>query len=66
MHSRSKHIKIRYHFIRDHVQKKDIALEFIQTEFQLVDIFTKPLDENRFSFIRKELGMLNPLENEIQ
>ena len=65
MHSRSKHIEIRHHFIRDHVQKDDIVLEFIETEFQLADIFTKPLDENRFIFIRRELGMLNPLENRI-
>ena len=66
MHSRTKHIEIRHHFIRDHVQKGDISLEFVQTEFQLADIFTKPLDENRFNFIRRELGMLNPLENKIQ
>ena len=65
MLSRSKHIEIRHHFIRDHVQKGDIALEFIETEFQLADIFTKPLDENRFIFIRRELGMLNPIENRI-
>ena len=66
MHLRSKHIEIRRHLIRDHVQKGDITLEFIQIEFQLANIFTKPLDENRFIFIRRELGMLNPLENMIQ
>ena len=65
MHSRSKHIEIRHHFIRDHVQKGNIALEFIETKFQLADIFTEPLDENKFIFIRRELGMLNPLENRI-
>ena len=65
-HSKSKHIEIRHHFIKDHVQKGDIALEFIQTKFQHADIFTKPPDKNRFNFIRKELGMLNPLENMIQ
>ena len=48
MNSRSKHIEVRHHFIRDHVEKIDIALKFIQTEFQLADIFTKPLDENIF------------------
>ena len=63
MHSRSKHIEIRHHFIKDYVQKGDIILEFIQTKFQLANIFTKPLDKNRFNFIRRELGMLNPLEN---
>ena len=63
MHSRSKHIEIRYHLVRDHVQKGEITLEFIQIEFQVADIFTKPLNENGFIFIRRELGMLNPIEN---
>ncbi|KAH9671985.1 Integrase catalytic domain-containing protein [Citrus sinensis] len=40
-HSRTKHIEIRHHFLRDHVQKGDIALEFISTEKQLADIFKK-------------------------
>ena len=57
MHSSSKHIEIRHHFIKDHVQKGDITLEFIQTKFQLDDIFTKPLDENIFNFIKRELGI---------
>ena len=57
-HSRTKHIKIRHHFLRDHVQKGDIALEFISTEKQLADIFSKPLGEEQFSKIRYERGML--------
>ena len=55
---RTKHIEIRHHFLRDHVQKGDIALEFISTEKQLADIFTKPLCEEQFSKIRHELGMM--------
>ena len=43
-HSRTKHIKIRHHFIRNHVQNEDITLEFVSTEDQLADIFTKPLN----------------------
>ncbi|KAH9697094.1 hypothetical protein KPL71_023469 [Citrus sinensis] len=57
-HSRTKHIEIRHHFLRDHVQKGDIALEFISTKKQLADIFTKPLCEEQFSKIRHELGMM--------
>ena len=45
MHSKTKNIQICHHFIRDHVQKDDISLKFIQTNFQLVDIFKKPFDE---------------------
>jgi hypothetical protein len=43
LHSRTKHIEIRHHFIRDHVQKGDVRLKFISTDFQWADIFTKPL-----------------------
>nr|GEZ12247.1 retrovirus-related Pol polyprotein from transposon TNT 1-94 [Tanacetum cinerariifolium] len=48
-----------YHFIRDHILKGDIELHFIPTEYQLADIFTKPLDEPTFSSLKAELGMLN-------
>ncbi|WKA08985.1 hypothetical protein VitviT2T_026664 [Vitis vinifera] len=44
-HSRTKHIEIRHHFIRDHAQKGDITLEFVSIKDQFVDIFTKPVIE---------------------
>jgi hypothetical protein len=44
-HSRTKHIAIWYHFLRDHQQKGDIEIAYINTKEQLADIFTKPLDE---------------------
>ena len=56
-HSRTKYIEIRHHFLRDHVQKGNIVLEFVNTDKQLADIFTKPLSEDRYNFIRCELGM---------
>jgi len=56
-HSRTKHIEIRHHFLRDHVAKEDFKLEFIETSKQLADVFTKPLSEDRFSSIRRELGL---------
>ncbi|GKB12728.1 retrovirus-related pol polyprotein from transposon TNT 1-94, partial [Tanacetum coccineum] len=59
LHSRTKHIDIRYHFIRDHILKGDIELHFIPTQYQLADIFTKPLDEPTFKRLIDELGMLN-------
>ena len=60
-HSRSKHIEIKHHFIRDHVQKKNIALSFVDTENQLADIFTKPLVEDRFNFLKEKLSIIkNP------
>ncbi|GKE88428.1 hypothetical protein Tco_1565903 [Tanacetum coccineum] len=58
LHSRTKHIDIRYQFIRDHILKGDIELHFVPTQYQLVDIFTKPLDEPTFKILIVELGML--------
>ncbi|KAI3665011.1 hypothetical protein L6452_43627 [Arctium lappa] len=49
LRSKTKHIEIRYHFIRDHVMNGDIELHFIPTDFQLADLFTKPLDETRMA-----------------
>ena len=60
-HSKTKHIEIRYHFIRDHVQKGDVVIKFVDTLHQLTDIFTKPLAKDRFCTIRGELGMKNAL-----
>jgi len=54
-HSRTKHIEIRHHFIRDHVNK----VKFVETKLQLADIFTKPLPKERSFFLRNELGILD-------
>jgi hypothetical protein len=56
-HSRTKHIDIQHHFIRDLVESKEVALIFIPTENQLADILTKPLDGSRFESLRKAIGV---------
>jgi len=58
-HSRTKHIEIRHHFIRDHVNNGDCEMKFIETRLQLADIFTKPLPKDKFFFLRNELGILD-------
>ena len=58
-HSRTKHIEIRHRFLRDHVLKGDCVLEFVDTNNQLADIFTKPLPKETFFTIRRELGLLD-------
>jgi len=58
-HTRTKHIDIRHHFLRDHVAKVDISLENVGMENQLADIFTKPLDEARFYMLRNEVNVLD-------
>jgi hypothetical protein len=47
-HSRTKHINILHHFLRDHVDKGDIVLEGVRTNDQLADTFMKSLDKSRF------------------
>ena len=58
-HSITIHIDIRHHFLRDHVQNGDISLEFIDTNNQLPDIFTKPLNEERLNFIKHDIDMID-------
>jgi hypothetical protein len=58
-HNHTKHIDIRYHFLRDHQQRGDIEIAYVSTHNQLVDIFTKPLDEKTFSKLRNELNVLD-------
>jgi hypothetical protein len=58
-HSRTKHIAIRYHFLRDYQQRVDIEIAYVSTKEQLTDIFTKPLDEKTFTKLRHELNILD-------
>nr|GEW01614.1 reverse transcriptase [Tanacetum cinerariifolium] len=52
-HSRTKHINVRYHFIKEHVERGINELYFVITEYQLGDMFTKPFLEERFSYLVK-------------
>jgi hypothetical protein len=56
-HSRTKHIDIRRHFLRDLVESEVVSLSFIPIENQLADILTKPLDGSRFESLRKAIGV---------
>ncbi|WVZ79350.1 LOW QUALITY PROTEIN: hypothetical protein U9M48_026940 [Paspalum notatum var. saurae] len=57
-HSRSKHIDIKFHFIRDCVERKQVVLEQVGTEQQLADVFTKPLGKNNFKKLKSQMGMV--------
>ena len=59
-HSRTKHIDIRYHFLKDNIQKSKIELIFVPSPEEIADLFTKALDEKNFNHFLKLLGMLNP------
>ncbi|GJY00223.1 retrovirus-related pol polyprotein from transposon TNT 1-94 [Tanacetum coccineum] len=56
-HSRTKHITVRYHFIKEHVEKGTIKLYFVKTDYQLADLFTKALLVCRFNYLVHRLGM---------
>ena len=58
MHSRTKHIQIRHHFIHDQVLNKIIKLEFVPTTCQLANIFTKPLKTKIFSELGENWGFV--------
>ncbi|GJS03786.1 retrovirus-related pol polyprotein from transposon TNT 1-94 [Tanacetum coccineum] len=66
-HSRTKHIDVRYHFIKEQVEKGIVELFFVGTEYQLADLFTKALSEDRFKSLVRQLGMrcLTPDELEV-
>jgi hypothetical protein len=58
LHSRTKHIEVRYHFLRDNVEKGTIVLSDVPTQDQLADIFAKPLDQATFVRLRGNLGFV--------
>jgi hypothetical protein len=62
LHSRTKHIEVRYHFLRDNVENGNIDLIHVPTEKQLTDILTKPLDQATFARLRGEFGVVFPFE----
>ena len=57
-HDRSKHIGIKYHFIRDYVQKGAVKLEYIPTDEQIVDILTKALPRGKHVYFRDKMGVV--------
>jgi len=57
-HSITNHIEVRHHFIRYHIEKGNIILEFVPSHLQLTDVFTTPLGEDQFNFIRNKIAML--------
>ncbi|GJT81553.1 hypothetical protein Tco_1055895 [Tanacetum coccineum] len=56
-HSRTKYINIRYHFIKEHVEKGTVEIYFVGTEYQLADLFTKGLLKERFEYLVHMIGM---------
>ncbi|GJW59651.1 hypothetical protein Tco_0108986 [Tanacetum coccineum] len=55
--SRTKHIDVRYHFIKEHVEKDIVELFFVRTKYQLADLLSKALSEDKFKYLVRRLGM---------
>ena len=58
-HSKAKHIPIKYHYLRDQDEKKNIKLEYVPTQEQIADIFTKCLSKDVFEYLRQILGVIS-------
>jgi hypothetical protein len=57
-HDKSKHIEIKYHYIRDMVQRKAVHVQYLSTHEQVADVFTKPLARTKFEYFRERLGLV--------
>ena len=57
-HDKSKHIEIKYHYIRDMVQRGTVKLQYVATEEQIADVLTKLLARVKFEYFREKLGVL--------
>jgi hypothetical protein len=57
-HDKSKHIEIKYHYIRDMVQKGAVKLQYVITDEQIADVLTKPLSRVKFVYFRDKLGVV--------
>jgi hypothetical protein len=57
-HDKSKHIEIKYHYIRDMVQRKAVHVQYLCTHKLVADVFTKPLAKMKFEYFRERLGLV--------
>jgi hypothetical protein len=59
-HTRTKHVEVDYHFVRDRVAKREIQVRFISSKDQLADVLTKPLPPVSFAYFRSKLRVESP------
>jgi hypothetical protein len=58
LHSKTKHIPIKYHFLREQVTNQVVQVHYISTTKKIADIFTKPLAKTPFEYLRQKLGVI--------
>ena len=64
MHAKTKHIAIKYHYVRELVEEKEVKMEYVNSKEQIADIFTKPLPKDAYEYLRGKLGVI-PLSKAI-
>ena len=62
MHSKTKHIPIKYNFLREQVLEQKVKLEYVSSKEQVADIFTKPLPREAFKYLRLKLGVASAMQ----
>ena len=58
MHTKKKHSAIKYHYLRELVQDKEVKMEYVNTKEKIADIFTKPLPKDAHEYLRGKLGVI--------
>ena len=58
MHKKTKHIAIKYHYVRELVQDKVVKMEYINTKEKIADIFTKAIPKDAYEYLRDKLGVI--------
>ncbi len=59
MHSKTKHIPIKYHFLREQVLEKKVKFDYVPSKEQVVDIFTKPLPREAFEYLKQKTRIVS-------
>jgi hypothetical protein len=62
-HDKSKHIEIKYHYIKDMVQKGEVMLQYVVTDEQVADVLTKMVSRMKFEYFRDKLNVV-PLQRD--
>ena len=57
MHAKTKHISIKYHYLREQVQENKMRLEYVKSKEQITNVFTKSLPKDDFEYLRGKLGV---------
>ena len=58
MHAKTKYISIKYHYVRELVEEKEVKMEYVNSKEHIVDIFTKPLSKDAYEYLRGKLGVI--------